>query len=313
MGTGSLSFGIMSKGFPFWIWLLGRFGECKWICCNGLLREEWPQLQEYTCVEKPTKMDLSIVEVLLFDGPWGPNSTHDVWSSTSINIALWIGRSHCSNVASLQQTWSFSSHVFHHASLGGMTDGTFQVSAALRKSFRTGPLFGAMTEDSVPAFLSHILNPLVTGQKIRKKLVEHSKVPQGAVILSWRERFGQILAPTVFSRDHLIQRQLTESELLTALDVPAQIRHKLAPCLASSWATMLTVPCKVRLAVLDFIDRIFQPSAFSLPHATPAVSSLSDSGLASVGPPGGTPHWLLSQHHTPGGNPCKNFLGFLLR
>ena len=88
MGTGRLTFGIVSNGFLFWIWLLGQFGECRWIYCKDLLREEWPYLKAYKCVDKESLKTLVPVDVLLFDGPTGPTSTHEVWSSSSINIVV---------------------------------------------------------------------------------------------------------------------------------------------------------------------------------------------------------------------------------
>ena len=117
MGTGSLAFGVVSKGFPFWVWLLGLYGLCHWICCDNVHREKWPLLQTYLCVEELSQNELSQVQVVLFDGTWGPTSSHALWSTLSIAIVVWLGKSRCASVVSLQQDWAFVSHVFHHSTL----------------------------------------------------------------------------------------------------------------------------------------------------------------------------------------------------
>jgi hypothetical protein len=287
MGTGKLTFGIMSTGFPFWIWLLGRYGECKWIYLQGdLQREEWLWMARYKCLTSGSLTSLPEVEVLLFDGPKGPHSTHEVWSTFYVNIIVWIGRpTHSRSNVELNRLWDFQSHVFQHQALGGVTDGNFRLFAAVRRSLHLGSLFGTAETSSVPGFLHHILNPLVTGRRVRADLPLPA-LPHGEVILPWRQRFGDILAPTVYSKTRLIQRPLTESEMLKVLDVPASVCQDLSPVLATHWKRSLTVPCKIRVVALDCIEQLLAPRT-----SAPDEVSRGD----------------LLPHHTPEENPSTNF------
>jgi hypothetical protein len=63
--------------------------------------------------------------------------------------------------------------------------------------------------------------------------------------LDWKLRFGKVLVPTVYSKVNWARRRLHPKELLSAVNIPADVKSKITGGIMNLF-TNLTVPGKIR-------------------------------------------------------------------
>jgi hypothetical protein len=70
--------------------------------------------------------------------------------------------------------------------------------------------------------------------------------------LDWKTRFGKVLVPTVYSKVHWARRRLHPKELLSAVDVPADVKSRITGGIVNM-CTNIPVLGKIRTHILRVI------------------------------------------------------------
>jgi hypothetical protein len=92
MGRSDRTFGVVSKGVPYWSCFAGGIGRCQWIHGNkdalvfGASKPEFNHLHK---VELQELLKRDPMDVALFDG-CRPGANNPVWTSLKIRHMVWL-------------------------------------------------------------------------------------------------------------------------------------------------------------------------------------------------------------------------------
>jgi hypothetical protein len=82
MGRSDQTFGVVSKGVPYWSWFAGGVGSCRWIHGNKdalVSGASKPEFNDLNKVELRELLKRDPVDVVLFDG-CRPGANNPVWN-----------------------------------------------------------------------------------------------------------------------------------------------------------------------------------------------------------------------------------------
>jgi hypothetical protein len=251
MGRSEQSFGVISAGIPYWSWFAGTVGTCKWIhgdedaLVHGVTKPRFVDVKETGLKELLAK---DPVDVALFDG-CRPGVNSPVWAVPEIRCLIWFHSSTPRFVA--PKGWVIESHALSHSMLGGVTNGAFLCRIARRIESPT--LVWPVNPLAVTSFLHQVVDPTIGGplSKLEPEY-ERRELNTASGHLNWKQRFGKVLVPTVYSKEKWATRRLHPKELLSALDVPADIQGKITTGIVHRF-TEMPIPGKIRTHVLRVV------------------------------------------------------------
>jgi hypothetical protein len=258
---------VVASRRPYWEWVIGRFGVLAWTWMDkGDGRWSHPKGAKVvrpvgaTSVEMNRKQFSSLlvsdeVDVVLFD-EIAPRVNDPVWNSASVKLVIWSGGT---KEHGPPESWSLVHWKVAHSELGGVTNGVFHMWAACRSTGRPLPQLQVV---GVSATLSHVVSPTQgKGRLVPIPSVDEPTMNTARGLLDWKNRFGTVIVPTVYSHSHWVRRRLVPSELGAVLDIPADVASALSSESMELLTRTLLCPIKVRSAALEVMERLWEVPA----------------------------------------------------
>ncbi len=287
VGAKTTRFGVVSYGTPFWEWAVPAGGRLVWVWGASLGDQFRERSGTDMWLEKDMELeDLAPVDVILFEGAV-PNSTHAVWKLglESVNVIVWFGGNRrCrppSAPPSADSYWSVEQTALDHGTLGGVTSLVTHFWVARRLSVSTTPRTATRAGFLPPiglsgASLGRVVKPTLPGRACTAPSM--NEFDAARMPLDWRHRDDYLKLPSVFHRatGGFVRRQLSDKELLAAMDVPASVLKQASTEDLREWKDTLSVPFKSRF---EIIRSVITPAAGSSESSAP----LSKSQVPSTG------------------------------
>ena len=149
--------------------------------------------------------------------------------------------------------------MWKHQDLGGVTNGTFRVRAALREGL---PNLQPRPPVGTQARLNQVIDPTIRGKEYTGPKPEEGTHNTYLGLLDWSQRHESVVVPMVYPWAPQVARPLSNPELLTALDVPATKIKGAGPDMAQRWAKEITLPFKVRAEVSEWLYSLLAPPGY---------------------------------------------------
>ena len=226
-------------------------GDCRWIHGNedaivhGARKPRYVDSNRHDLGELLAKEP---VDIVLFDG-CKPGVNNSVWACPEIEYVVWFYKN--SSRCTLPSGWKLESRSLSHTELGGVTNGIFRCRVARRNE--APDLLWPSDPLAVSSYLRQVIDPTLGGplEETRPDL-EHRDLNTASGLLDWNKRFDKVLVPTVYSKEKWARRKLHAKELLSALDVPAEVQGKITGGIVNHFMDMQT-PGKILTHVLRVI------------------------------------------------------------
>jgi hypothetical protein len=257
---GQTKFGIIADGEPFWQWGIGRSGTLVWTVMRAKQGEDeqpWEHpvgTQVLRVEERRDEIEaltrVSPVDVVLFEGI-APGLLHPVWSDSEVKLIAWfsVGTRGGSRTP---RDWTTQHIVLRHNELGGVTDGVFHIFLSHRvgsKDPEIHPPVGLTTN------LGHIVDTTVGGKRCAAPTLDEESRDTARGLLSWKNRFGYVRVPSVFTKTEWVRRKLATKEQMRVLDAPADVVARASGSAQERWSRVLTVPIKIRVEIMELVER----------------------------------------------------------
>ena len=142
--NGKLRIGVVTKGTPFWEWLIPRLGVHTWTWEVGSKES----LQD--------KLAADPVDVVLFDKT-APKTSNPVWKSPHVKCIVWEDWAALNTEIVEDMGWCLKDTKYRHAELGGLTNLQSISCMAWRKESydRTQPF---VPDPTVPGTLHRVID-----------------------------------------------------------------------------------------------------------------------------------------------------------
>lgn len=235
-------YGVLAIGPPTIVWFVGSFGSCEWLIgTEDVPARKIGDPQFRVLVEDSRRdPDMSVVDAILCQG-FQPGNEHWVWRTGGVRAIGWVASRRRNSKAPLG--WTLHRRVLRHDRLGGVTDGVFEATIAIRSDSDV-PRCGR-TDVMFPNSLRQIWRPTETGRHcLSGRSGEDGRITVDG-LLSWKVRLNaRIEGPTVFSKTHWVSRRLVAKELADVLDLPSD-RVRTLDCKTLDRVMTHTYPGKV--------------------------------------------------------------------
>ena len=216
---GQLSVGFVTKGLAMGHWYLLQKGICRWHVCGSFIvlpHRTAPAFHSHGASNVAGLARESPVSLVIY---LGLRPSAEIFRVATVNLIIWVLPStHRHRRMTLDPSWTTDCHPVCHADIGGVTSAKYKVYVATRGD---SSVVFQWSPSSFSNTLGQVLDPTLSGKKISKTKVNDSgrNAPNG--LLDWPKGSKDILAPSVFARDHWVRRSIGPKELANALDVPA--------------------------------------------------------------------------------------------
>ena len=244
-----LSIGFVVKGTPAWFIFVGNLGRVEWIAGNrdvvGRLTEDPPWRQTRSRDELGQLLRDDPVELVIFEG-CRISRHHPVWGVAEVAAILWISSGQRKSAA--PDGWSMRRELVQHERIGGVTNGVFEAWVALRDAGRK--LEWEPPTETTSNWLMQVVDPTLQGYRVPMEDNRLLNTAKGR--LDWKNRWGTVRVPTVFSKKEWVRRQLSMKELANALDLPGpRVKRMTAEHLEQ--LTKINLPGKVAVYLLKSV------------------------------------------------------------
>ena len=245
----STRIGVVSDGHPSWAWYVGCLGEMQWIYSKhdllGRLPNDPPWYQETVDAEQ-----LPPVDTVLVQGRW-PERSSAIWKMKELRLVLRFsserrrgGRMN----RTLPSEWKCTTLVLRHDVLGGVSNASSRLYCANRIAEEEITL---ESPKGLPTNLCQVLQP-ATELKVFKwvAIPEEGSTNTGKGLLNWKDRFDEVVAPSVYSKAKWVSRKMTMNEAASVLDFP-NTRVDVMTDLELQRLTKSELPGKILVAGLE--------------------------------------------------------------
>lgn len=219
-GKEDLSFGMVEDRLVKSHWFLGNAGRCEWIITKGTPQMRKRGDPEYIPSGKDVlieTLDRKSVDVVFFGGGRPPGDPR-LWQNKNLKGVVWIAKRRASGAQRVPRGWKMLCKRVSHCTVGGVTNVSFWIGVALRNE---GGLCWKPQTQFVGNVLRQVVDPTVGGRTclpVKESVRRKENTALG--LLDWKDRFGYVSVPTVYSKDRWARRKLKAKELCDALDLP---------------------------------------------------------------------------------------------
>lgn len=222
----NLSIGFVSKGTPAWFMFVGNLGRVEWIVGDKdvVARMDqdppWIGQTDHETIERRCREDP--VDLVVFEG-CRVYKGHPVWRVPEVGAVMWLAAG--GRKLKAPPGWTFRREHVHHEQLGGVTNGVFEVWIGLRMDI--GSLEWDAKTEAISNWLAQVIDPTLQGKRIQVE--DRPMLNSAKGRLDWKNRWGLVKVPTVFSRIEWVQRALSLKEMANALDLPGPRIRRMQP------------------------------------------------------------------------------------
>jgi len=155
---------------------------------------------------------LEPVEIVLVQGSW-PSKTSAIWKMKGLRHVFRIGSLQKERAGfRWPEGWFASQTALHHEVLGEVTNAGYSLWCVTNTNTMK---VAYESPKGLPTTLCQVLIPQTELESVKKfkwvKIPAQNQVNTGMGILNWSDRFGPVIAPSVFRLPSWLQRKMTHT------------------------------------------------------------------------------------------------------